>query len=54
MNSVIERNDVNPIFHKFKENGPLKIIDEITNFPEPIVSPNIYAHLSVFKKLKIE
>lgn len=53
MNSVIESNDVNPIFHTFKENGPLKIIDEIANFPEPIVSPNIYAHLSVFKNLKL-
>ena len=51
MKSVIKQTDVKPTFHIFKKDGPLKIIDKVTEFSEPILGVNIYVNIEVLKSL---
>tara|TARA_B100001248_G_C27394840_1_gene464817 strand:- start:2566 stop:4068 length:1503 start_codon:yes stop_codon:yes gene_type:complete len=52
INLVNKKCDVTPCHHIFEKHGPLKIINETTNFSEPILGVNIFAPLSVFKRMK--
>ena len=52
MNSVIKNSNVIPKFFTFKNHGSLNIINELTDFNEPVIGVNLYANIAVFKDLK--
>ena len=53
MDNVNKMNNADPYYHEFnKKDGPISILDETTKLAEPLIGPNIFTHLKVFKHLK--
>ena len=53
MDNVNKMNNADSYYHEFnKKDGPISILDETTKLAEPLIGPNIFTHLKVFKHLK--
>lgn len=54
IDSVLSKIDCSSTKIPFKEHGPLKILDELTDVCEPALAPNLYINFAILGELKKE
>ena len=54
IDSVLSKIDCSSTKIPFKEHGPLKILDELTDICEPALAPNLYINFAILGELKKE
>ena len=54
IDSVLSEIDCSSKKIPFKEHGPLKILDELTDVCEPVLAPNLYINFTILRELKKE
>lgn len=53
MQLVIDKTKLKQKFHKFSNNGSLKILDELIEFNEPMFGPNAYMNFNILREVAI-
>ena len=54
IDSVLSEIDCSSTKIPFKEHGPLKVLDELTDVCEPVLAPNLYINFAILSELKKE